>query len=330
MPVSDLGGVARFSIDSLPERDRMAYWRESFGRQVMGLDMEPAEEEPLHFEITRHRLGDIAVISARTSGHRARRTPDLLTDDNSDQVLVMPSHRNVVARARGREVMVRPGQAFLMGLNEPGCAEQPPAAGSARPESFVHIQFPREVLAPLVPNLDDLMLAMIPEQSEALRLLSNYVRLINGGDRFVTEHTAHSVATHILDLAVLAIGGSRDATVQARRRGLGAARLASIKAYVRARAGDPGLTVMDAARHSGISPGYVWRLFAREGESFSGYLLEQRLQRARHMLASPAFAQFRISAIAYKAGFGDLSYFNRAFRRRFAATPSAVRADGAA
>jgi AraC-like DNA-binding protein len=29
--------------------------------------------------------------------------------------------------------------------------------------------------------------------------------------------------------------------------------------------------------------------------------------------------------VAYEAGFGDLSYFNRTFRRRYGATPSDVR-----
>lgn len=327
--MSEPDGVAsyRFSIDSLPERDRVAYWRESFGRNVMRLDMEPSEEEPLRFEITRHCLGDIAVVSARTSGHRATRTPELLGDSNDDHVLVVPEHRAVLAQARGREIVQQPGQALLMKLDETGCAEQPAAPRPGQPENFLHVQFPRGMLAPLVPGLDDLMLSVIPARNEALRLLRGYAGMLSGDDELVTAHTAHAIGTHILDLAVLAIGGSRDARALARTRGLGAARLASIKAYVRARAGDPGLTVADAARYAGISPGYVWRLFATEEGSFSGYLLEQRLERARRMLASAAFAQFRISAIAYKAGFGDLSYFNRAFRRRYGATPSDVRAN---
>jgi len=32
--------------------------------------------------------------------------------------------------------------------------------------------------------------------------------------------------------------------------------------------------------------------------------------------------------IAYDVGFGDLSYFNRSFRRRFGRTPSEVRREG--
>jgi AraC-like DNA-binding protein len=43
------------------------------------------------------------------------------------------------------------------------------------------------------------------------------------------------------------------------------------------------------------------------------------------MLIDPRCADHTISAVAYEAGFGDLSYFNRTFRRRYGATPSEVR-----
>jgi AraC-like DNA-binding protein len=39
----------------------------------------------------------------------------------------------------------------------------------------------------------------------------------------------------------------------------------------------------------------------------------------------PRRAIAAVSAIAFEAGFGDLSYFNRAFRRVYGATPSDVR-----
>ena len=38
---------------------------------------------------------------------------------------------------------------------------------------------------------------------------------------------------------------------------------------------------------------------------------------------------YAISTIAFEAGFGDLSYFNHAFRRRYGATPSDIRASRA-
>jgi AraC-like DNA-binding protein len=45
------------------------------------------------------------------------------------------------------------------------------------------------------------------------------------------------------------------------------------------------------------------------------------------MLTTPNRSDRTISAIAFDAGFGDLSHFNRLFRRRFGATPSEVRAE---
>jgi AraC-like DNA-binding protein len=43
-------------------------------------------------------------------------------------------------------------------------------------------------------------------------------------------------------------------------------------------------------------------------------------------LSDPHFADRSIAALALEAGFGDLSYFNRAFRRRYGDAPSEMRA----
>jgi AraC-like DNA-binding protein len=43
------------------------------------------------------------------------------------------------------------------------------------------------------------------------------------------------------------------------------------------------------------------------------------------MLADPRHAGWTVSAIALEAGFGDVSYFNRRFRRRFGAPPTHFR-----
>ena len=43
------------------------------------------------------------------------------------------------------------------------------------------------------------------------------------------------------------------------------------------------------------------------------------------MLIDPRYAGEKISSIVYDCGFGDISYFNRIFRRHYGATPSDVR-----
>jgi AraC-like DNA-binding protein len=74
-----------------------------------------------------------------------------------------------------------------------------------------------------------------------------------------------------------------------------------------------------------VTPRYLQRLFESDGTTFSAFLLGRRLARAHRMLSEPRSVQRQVSAIAYDAGFGDLSYFNRCFRRLYGATPMDVR-----
>jgi AraC-like DNA-binding protein len=70
----------------------------------------------------------------------------------------------------------------------------------------------------------------------------------------------------------------------------------------------------------------VRKLFESEDTSFTQFVLGQRLARAHALLSDPHFADRSIAALALEAGFGDLSYFNRAFRRRYGDAPSEMRA----
>jgi AraC-like DNA-binding protein len=70
-------------------------------------------------------------------------------------------------------------------------------------------------------------------------------------------------------------------------------------------------------------------LFEADGTTFSEFLTGQRLARAHRLLCEPDSSHTAISAIAYDVGFGDLSYFNRRFRRLYGLTPREVRGDTA-
>jgi AraC-like DNA-binding protein len=102
-------------------------------------------------------------------------------------------------------------------------------------------------------------------------------------------------------------------------------RLHAIKADILAHLGARDLSLDGVARRQGISPIYVRKLFEEEDTSFTRFVLGQRLARARRLLSDPDLAGHTIATLALEAGFGDLSYFNRAFRRRFGCTPSQVR-----
>jgi AraC-like DNA-binding protein len=102
-------------------------------------------------------------------------------------------------------------------------------------------------------------------------------------------------------------------------------RRAAILREIETRAADPRLSADAIASGLDITPRYVRLLLEETGRSFSQHVLERRLDRAAALLRDPRRDGYRVSAIAFECGFGDLSYFNRAFRRRFGETPSDAR-----
>lgn len=99
--------------------------------------------------------------------------------------------------------------------------------------------------------------------------------------------------------------------------------LAQIRAFIEIRISDPTFDLGSVAAKFGITARQVQKLFQAENTTFSRYVLERRLDMARVCVLRQDNCS--ISSIAYEAGFGDLSYFNRVFRQHFGMTPSAMR-----
>ena len=94
---------------------------------------------------------------------------------------------------------------------------------------------------------------------------------------------------------------------------------------ISAHLGDGDVSVAEIARRHSVTPRYVHKLFENEGLTFSSFVLGQRLSRAQRLLTNPHIAGRSISSVAFDVGFNDLSYFNRTFRRHYAATPTEIR-----
>lgn len=81
----------------------------------------------------------------------------------------------------------------------------------------------------------------------------------------------------------------------------------------------------DVAQELGISLRYLHQAFAGSGTTFSAFVTEQRLARARIALEEPRLRQQTLTEIAHRFGFYDLSHFNRSFSRRYGMLPSTYR-----
>ncbi len=141
-----------------------------------------------------------------------------------------------------------------------------------------------------------------------------------------TPEMRQLIATQLCDLVAVTLGATRDAAAVAQGRGIRAARLRAIKSDIDAHLSDESLSPAAVARRQRISDSYIRKLFEGEGTSFSEFVLGRRLVRAHRMLTDRRWADQSIASIAFESGFGDVSYFNRTFKRLYGARPCDIRA----
>jgi AraC-like DNA-binding protein len=220
----------------------------------------------------------------------------------------------------GDELVLGDGEATLVSLADPFELLRD------APGNMLVLSVPRRRLAQLVPDLEGHFLRRIPQRDETLKLLIDYVAITQDKETIAERRLQELAATHIQDLIALALGPSRDAAETVQAGGLRAARLHALKNDIAANLGRADLSIGVLAAQHRCSPRFIQRLFEAEGVTFSEYLMAQRLARAYRMLSDSQLAGVKIATIAQDVGFGDPSYFHRAFRRRYGAVPSDVRA----
>lgn len=103
----------------------------------------------------------------------------------------------------------------------------------------------------------------------------------------------------------------------------GANALAQGQAYIDAHYRNHELSIQDIADDLSMSARQLQRGFAAIGTTPTKYLLTKRLEHARRALADRRAGRRDdlISTIAFEAGFSDLSYFQRCFRKAFGSSP---------
>jgi AraC-like DNA-binding protein len=294
---------------------------EIFGRNLQKVHVEPCAGEPFHAAVTLRRTAGLSLYTASRSAANYRRSRDLIEHD--DVVMIAGFSSSYEVHHLGRTLSMGRGEAVVLTGAEP-------ASFGGPDQNSVHLlRVPVRLLSPLVADLEGAYGRTIPAATPALRLLVAYFGILAEAETFAVPELRRQAVTHIHDLIALAIGATRDAAEIARCRGASAARLRAIKHDIVDRLSDPGLSTAAIAVRHGIRPRYVQRLFESDGTTFTDYVLTQRLAVAHRLLSDPLRAGVKISAIAVDAGFGDLSYFNRTFRRRYGLAPSELRAAAA-
>jgi len=316
-----------FSSDALaPElddRERFSQWRDFMLGLYGSLDITCAPDRPFSQRMEITQFGEVGMIRSRGTTDRLTRTSRTLAAARSqDFFLALNRGREAMSfSSLGREAVFDSGAAVFGHGGE---------AGDARAKGFNAydmVTIPHARLRELVGDAEDRVARPLPRNGATMRYLQLYLDFVStldgaGDDPALPAHIGRTVT----DLVAVALGANGDAMAAAEAGGIRAARLHAIKTDIRGRLDRDGLSVGTVAARHGVGLRYVQALFESEGTTFSEFVRSERLQRVYRRLADPRTLHRSIGDLAFEVGFGDLSHFNRAFRRRYGLAPSDVRA----
>ena len=312
-----------WSTDESRRKGGVAYWRESIRVATSGLfDISPeVEVEPFAARATLCRSGAFSFMAAESTAPlpvvRSRRVIDNAPIDSF----------SVFLQLAGRTVSFRGEEHIELLAGDIGFCDtrqrQPFRAvyGGEHGGRCAIATMPRAMMeqrAPWLRGRPHRKLAADARFSDHLRL--HMMELMAGP----MGETATSLLTDSL-CNLVALAAAEDFPSSRLEPEL---QMEALFAFCREHLHDADLSAQHAADHIGISVRTLHARFRQIGQTFGRWLLEQRLEGCRAALRDPRQRPQNISQIAYAWGFNDLSYFNRAFRRRFDITPRDWR-DGA-
>jgi AraC-like DNA-binding protein len=280
--------VVRVCTDDWPEREREAMFRDNVGRDAVVV--EPLDGDPLRIDGTFVRLPGLLLVSSRRSALRS----DFA--DGKDRLTINLGGDALAAQC-GREFVLKRGDAVAFSGPDLG------SLTTVRTGRVVTIEFANG-------SLHRLLKARAPRHvhggAPPLLLLRRYLNAILAADLLEAGALRPLALEHIHDRAARTLGAGREAADVAKARGVRAARLQAIKGDIMERLQSELSLDAIATRHR-VSSRYARMLFESEGTSFTEFVREERLKRARRMLLSPRLDHLLIREIAYGVGFNDLT-----------------------
>ncbi len=288
---------------------------------ITKVDFVPDDQSSFTSETSIGVLQNLIVGYGRHSASTAVRTPHHAADTDDNVMFHIPLAGSCSIEQRGGEqTELKSGLVYADPGEVPGVIRF-----HGEPTEGFYVSIPRVHLSTATLGLNAMLRGTAPLTPQ-WRLFFNYARSLHEELAELAPVESAQCATHVQDLALMALGATREAAEVAVGRGVRVARLKAIKADVERHLTAPDLTADGVAARHGISPRYLRSLFESEGTSFSDFVATRRLALAHRMLSDARNAGMSIASIAMSSGFGDLSWFNIRFRRAYGMSPKDVRA----
>jgi AraC-like DNA-binding protein len=293
-------------------------WREQYARPCLRLDFEPLPGRTFHASV-KPIFPELRIVRTALSPGFLFRDEDLLRDDDDRIGFVVAQSGELTARHLGREVVLGPGDATMMLMSATG------GVGWRDSSVLIDILIPPAEWEARGARPENLLMQRLWGKSDALQLLRRYIRSLERSGLTAFGNDPTIARSHIIDLIVLA-ATPHQPVGESSLTAVVAAHTHKIFDYLASHFSDPELSLSKVAQSLQMSTRYLQRLLKTSGTSFTAHVTELRLKHAFALLTADGKSDVRICDVALRAGFSDISHFNRLFRTRFGTTPSDVRA----
>ncbi len=289
-------------------------WQDWAAQTIAPIDVCVFDEGSFAARWSSHGVGQLRLLRLEAPAQRVVHSGDGAGKATPSIQLVYARHGALKTRMGGKRFTVRPGEFVLLDNTRFYQMEMDTA------HEAVDLMMPLGWLDRYLPDPGALLGRPVSARDGWGAPLGSLLETMAEGID-ATPLPRPMIAEQVGALLTLATGFHEPAT-ESRHRGQLARQ---ILRRIESDFADPELSPEGLAAELGISKRYLQQLLAGSGTSFVQELTATRLDRASDMLSDPRAGGLTVGEIAFRCGFLDQGYFARAFRKRFAVTPSAWR-----
>jgi AraC-like DNA-binding protein len=295
------------------------YWNDLHCNFFSPLEVKPVDRATFDAHFSTDALGPLTVTKTYSAAACLEHTDHHVKRTSERRIFViMPFEGRVLSHHYGLEAALEEGDFVLSD------AFAPSRISFGGPNRSLNVAMPYSLLTQYLPNPEPFFGRPIPGSAGFGEMVSTMLRTLwTQIERGVPAEFHLNVAKSCLELIATACGMTYPADLA--ETSVAAARRAQIKRYVERHLREAGLTATAVAQGLGLSSRYVRMVFESESESISDYILRRRLEECARQLTQGLWQSRSITDTAFDWGFSSMAHFTRAFKERFAVTPSEYR-----
>jgi AraC-like DNA-binding protein len=306
------------STSDVPRHDRLEWLHDAIRREYTRVEITPPADGSLFNEMTFYEWEKLRLSVIRSSNitiNRLAHEPYHTSQDNYLGVVLLSGSYQL--EQNGRETFLNPGDMAIYD------ATRPHRIQCSSEFSKLLVSIPRTLMRSRLAGVEHCTALRVPGDAGVGAVAANFIRTAASQAGAMSQGEFATLSEHSLDLFTLALASIRPQTFNlSRSRSLS---LSHVKDFVERHLSDPVLDTAMVAAGTGLSARYINDLFGDEETSLMRYVWQRRLENCRKDMLSPLHNGHRISEIALRWGFNDLSHFSRAFKQRFGCAPRDAR-----